>query len=105
MAVALFSLAGVPPIAGFFGKLFLLTAGMKSGLYVLLGFAGVNLVLSLYNYLRVVKYMFIDEAKEPLAPLNRNGQLTTALYVCLIGLIAIGFVTPIYQYIDSLCGI
>ncbi len=105
MAVALFSLAGVPPIAGFFGKLFLLTAGMKSGLYFLMGFAGVNLVLSLYNYLRVVKYMFIDEAEQPLAPLNRNGSLTTALYVCLIGLLAIGFVTPIYQYIDSLCGI
>ncbi|MDP4202599.1 MAG: NADH-quinone oxidoreductase subunit N [Bacteroidota bacterium] len=103
MAVALFSLAGVPPIAGFFGKLFLLTAGMKSGLYVLLGFAGVNLVLSLYNYLRVVKYMFIDDNEAHLAPLNRNRQLTTALYICLIGLIAIGFVTPIYQYIDSLC--
>jgi NADH-quinone oxidoreductase subunit N len=104
MAVALFSLAGVPPIAGFFGKLFLLTAGMKSGLYVLMGFAGVNLVLSLYNYLRVVKYMFIDEAETPLAPLDRNRQLTTALYVCLIGLIVIGFVTPVYDYISSLCG-
>jgi NADH-quinone oxidoreductase subunit N len=105
MSVALFSLAGVPPIAGFFGKLFLLTAGMKSGLYVLLGFAGLNLVLSLYNYLRVVKYMFIDEAETELAPLNRNKALTTALYVCLIGLIIIGFATPVYNYIDYLCGL
>lgn len=103
MAVALFSLAGVPPIAGFFGKLFLLTAGMKSGLYVLMGFAGLNLVLSLYNYLRVVKYMFMDEAETELQPLPRNKQLSTALIVCLIGLIIIGFATPVYHYIDSLC--
>ena len=103
MAIALFSLAGVPPIAGFFGKLFLLTAGMNSGLYVLLGFAGINLVISLYNYLRIVKYMFIDEAVAPLPKLDRNLQLTTAFYICVIGLIIIGFVTPVYNYIDYLC--
>jgi NADH-quinone oxidoreductase subunit N len=103
MVVALFSLAGVPPVAGFFGKLFLLTAGMNSKLYVLLGFAGANLVLSLYNYLRVVKYMFIDEAVEPIPPLYRNRQLTIALTVCIAGLLVIGFIPAIYQYISQLC--
>lgn len=103
MVVALFSLAGVPPVAGFFGKLFLLTAGMNSKLYILLAFAGVNLVLSLYNYLRVVKYMFIDEAVETIPPLNRNRQLTIALVTCTIGLLIIGFVPAIFQYIDQIC--
>jgi NADH-quinone oxidoreductase subunit N len=104
MVVALFSLAGIPPIAGFFGKLFLLTAGLNSKLYILLGFAGVNLVLSLYNYLRVVKYMFIDEAVETIPPLKRNKQLTIALVTCIIGLLIIGFIPAIYQYIDQVCG-
>jgi NADH-quinone oxidoreductase subunit N len=103
MVVALFSLAGIPPIAGFFGKLFLLTAGLNSKLYILLGFAGVNLVLSLYNYLRVVKYMFIDEAVETIPPLKRNKQLTIALVTCIIGLLIIGFIPAIYQYIDQVC--
>lgn len=101
-ALSLFSLAGVPPTAGFFGKLFLLTSGMGNGMYVLLGFAAVNLVLSLYNYLRVVKIMFIDQANEPLGTVNKHFGLTFALIVCAIGIIVIGFVTPIYQYIDAL---
>lgn len=102
LAMALFSLAGVPPTAGFFGKLFLLTAGMGNGMYVLLGVAAINLVVSLYNYLRVVKIMFIDEAETELPVIGRNLTLTIALIICVIGILAIGFITPLYQYIDSL---
>jgi NADH-quinone oxidoreductase subunit N len=100
--VALFSLAGVPPTAGFFGKLFLLTSGMGSGMYVLLGFATINLVLSLYTYLRVVKAMFIDKEEERM-PVVRKSLLTNfVLAVCLIGIIVLGFAGVFYQYIDSI---
>lgn len=100
--VALFSLAGVPPTAGFFGKLFLLTSGMGSGMYVLLGFATINLVLSLYTYLRVVKAMFIDPEEERM-PLIKKSVLTNfVLAVCLIGIIILGFAGVFYQYIDSI---
>lgn len=102
LAMALFSLAGVPPTAGFFGKLFLLTAGMGNGMYVLLGVAAVNLVISLYNYLRVVKIMFIDEAETDLPVIGRNRALTIALVICVLGILTLGFITPLYQYIDSL---
>ena len=101
-ALSLFSLAGIPPTAGFFGKLFLLTSGMGNGMSVLLAFAAVNLVLSLYNYLRVVKIMFIDDAEETLPLIGKHFGLSLALIVCMIGIITIGFITPIYQYIDSL---
>ena len=101
-ALSLFSLAGIPPTAGFFGKLFLLTSGMGNGMYVLLGIAALNLVLSLYNYLRVVKIMFIDDAEETLPLIGKHFGLSLALIVCIIGIITIGFITPIYQYIDSL---
>jgi NADH-quinone oxidoreductase subunit N len=102
LAMSLFSLGGVPPTAGFFGKLFLLTSGMGNGLYVLLAFAAMNLVLSLYNYLRVVKIMFIDEAEETLPVIGKNFFLTVALVICVSGILAIGFIPPIYQYISSL---
>jgi NADH-quinone oxidoreductase subunit N len=102
LAMSLFSLGGVPPTAGFFGKLFLLTSGMGNGLYVLLAFAAMNLVLSLYNYLRVVKIMFIDEAEEILPVIGKNTFLTIALVICVTGILAIGFIPPIYQYISSL---
>jgi NADH-quinone oxidoreductase subunit N len=102
LAMSLFSLGGVPPTAGFFGKLFLLTSGMGNGLYVLLAFAAMNLVLSLYNYLRVVKIMFIDEAEETLPVIGKNFFLTVALVICITGILAIGFIPPIYQYISSL---
>jgi NADH-quinone oxidoreductase subunit N len=102
LAIALFSLAGVPPTAGFFGKLFLLTSGMGNGMYSMLAVAAINLVLSLYNYLRVVKIMFIDQTNEPLPVVEKTFSLSLALIICLIGLLAVGFITPIYQFIDSI---
>ena len=51
MALALFSLAGIPPTAGFFGKLFLITAGAAKGSYFLISIAALNMIVSLYYYL------------------------------------------------------
>jgi NADH-quinone oxidoreductase subunit N len=102
LALCLFSLAGIPPTAGFFGKLFLLTSGISSGMYVLLSVAAVNLVFSLYNYLRVVRIMFIDTAEEPLPVIEKNFTLSLALIICVLGILLIGFISPIYSYIDSI---
>jgi NADH-quinone oxidoreductase subunit N len=102
LTLSLFSLAGIPPTAGFFGKLFLLTSGISSGMYVLLAVAAVNLVFSLYNYLRVIRIMFIEEALETLPPIDKNFALTLALIICIIGILAIGFISPIYSFIDSI---
>jgi len=99
LAISLFSLAGIPPTAGFFGKLFLLTSGIGSGLYLLLAIAAINLVLSLYNYFRVVKFMFIDESQEPLPAISKNFALTLVLVVCISGILLIGFCKPMYQFV------
>lgn len=101
LALSLFSLAGIPPTAGFFGKLFLLTSGISSSMWVLLGVAAVNLVFSLYNYLRVVRIMFIEEINEPLPLIEKNFTLSLALIICIIGILLIGFISPIYNFIDS----
>ncbi|HEY3305211.1 MAG TPA: NADH-quinone oxidoreductase subunit N [Candidatus Binatia bacterium] len=60
MAIFLFSLTGLPPLAGFIGKFFLFAAVIKQEFYLLAVVAVVNSVISLYYYARVVKVMFLD---------------------------------------------
>ena len=102
MGICLLSLAGIPPLAGFFGKLFLLTSAIDSQLYVLLGIAALNLVLSLYNYLRVVRYMFIDTTEEPIPSIKSTPYEIIVYTVCMVGLLTIGFISPIFSYIEKL---
>jgi NADH-quinone oxidoreductase subunit N len=65
LALALFSLAGIPPTAGFFGKLFLLTAGATKASYTFITIAALNMIVSLYYYLRVIRAAFMDKNETP----------------------------------------
>ncbi len=101
LCLALFSLAGIPPTAGFFGKLFLLYSGMGNGMYVLLAVAAINLVISLFNYLRVIRTIFLEAPEGSNLIIKQNRLLNVALIICLIGILLIGFISPIYNYINS----
>jgi hypothetical protein len=70
LALALFSLAGIPPTAGFFGKLFLITAGASKGNYFFITVAALNLIISLYYYLRVIRAVFMDKNEDPIPKLQ-----------------------------------
>ena len=102
MMIALLSLAGVPPTAGFFGKLFLLTSGASKGLIVLLVIASLNMVISLYYYLRVVKAMFVDKNEDPIATISTDVLAKVVLVICVAGILTIGFWNFIFDYIHSL---
>ncbi|HKR04713.1 MAG TPA: NADH-quinone oxidoreductase subunit N [Bacteroidia bacterium] len=102
LTISLFSLAGIPPTAGFFGKLFLLTAGAAKGNYLLITIAALNMVVSLYYYLKVVKTMFMDKNEEPIEKINAGAFSNLALMICVAGIIIIGFVPQIYEFIYSL---
>ncbi len=65
MAAILFSLSGIPPLAGFFGKLFIFEAAIESELYLLATLGILASVVSAYYYLRIIKIMFFDEAADP----------------------------------------
>ncbi len=102
MALAVFSLAGIPPTAGFFGKMFLVTAGASNGNYLLIAFAALNMVVSLYYYLRIVKAIFINRNEQPMEKISGSPATKIALAICMIGIVATGFYSGVYDYIVSL---
>ena len=64
LAILMFSMSGIPPMAGFFGKLMIFQAAIQSGLYVLAVLGVITSVVAAYYYLRVIKVMFFDEPLE-----------------------------------------
>ena len=102
MMLALFSLAGIPPVAGFFGKFFLFTSAAHQGYYWLVFIAVLNATISLYYYLLVVKAMFINKNDSPIAYFRSDLTTRAALLLCVIGIFFIGFLSPIYEFIKML---
>jgi NADH-quinone oxidoreductase subunit N len=80
LAAFMFSLAGVPPLAGFFGKFYVFMAAINAKLYVLAVLGVLSSVVGAYYYLRIVKIMYFDEAAEPLAKPVR-GELGAVMTV------------------------
>ena len=68
-AMMMFSLAGIPPLAGFFAKLYVFAAAVQAGFYVLAVIGVVTSVVGAYYYLRIVKVMYFDDAVEPFDPM------------------------------------
>ena len=91
LTISLFSLAGIPPTAGFFGKFFLIMAGAGKGNYVLIVIAALNMVVSLYYYLRVVKATCFDQAETPASPVTYSPMLVIVLAVTALGTLGLGF--------------
>ncbi|MDR2936318.1 MAG: NADH-quinone oxidoreductase subunit N [Rikenellaceae bacterium] len=103
MMLAVFSLAGIPPLAGFFSKFFIFSAAAAKGEYVLLFVALANTVVSLYYYLLIVKAMFVNPAEEqPIGRIRPDGYNRLSLIVCTVAIVLIGIFSYFYEYIDSI---
>jgi NADH-quinone oxidoreductase subunit N len=102
LAISLFSLAGIPPLAGFFGKFFLIFAGAGQGNYLLIVIAALNMVISLYYYLKVIKNMFMDANENPLEKIKSHWQPKIAMAICVGGILITGLASGAYNYIYSL---
>ena len=98
MSVFLFSLAGIPPTAGFVGKFYIFGAAVKAG-YIWLAIIGVmNSLVSVYYYLRVTVMMYMNEPRVELKGLNWSPSMVIALIIAVIGTLLIGiFPSP---YLD-----
>ena len=101
MMMALFSLAGIPPLAGFFGKFFLFTAAAQNGYFWLILIAVINVTISLYYYLMVVKAMFINKNDNPIERIENNLYTKASFIICLVGIFVLGFYSSIFEYINS----
>ena len=101
MMLALFSLAGIPPVAGFFGKFFLFTAAAQQGLYILVLIAVLNTIIALYYYLLVVKAMFLNRSDKPIEYFKSDGYSRLGLAICVAGLVIIGIYSPVYEFINQ----
>lgn len=101
MMLALFSLAGIPPVAGFFGKFFLFAAAADQGLYILVLIAVLNTIISLYYYLLVVKAMFLNRSDRPIAYFKSDGYSRLGLAICVAGMVIIGLYSPVYEFINQ----
>lgn len=99
MLLALFSLAGIPPTAGFFGKFFLLTSVASQGFYVLLIIAALNMIISLYYYLLIVKAMFIDKNESPVVKFDSSFLTRSGLVICAAGILFTGVFSGFFEYI------
>lgn len=100
MMIALFSLAGIPPFAGFFSKFFIFVSAIQSGFYVLVFIALLNTIISLYYYLLVVKAMFINKNDAPVEKFRSDNSMRLSLLVCGAGIILLGVLSVVYDQLS-----
>jgi len=102
MMLALFSLAGIPPFAGFFSKFFLFSAAAAQGYYLLVFIALLNTVISLYYYLLVIKAMFLNKSENPIETVKSDIPVKISFVVCTLGILLVGLISSIYTQIAAI---
>ena len=92
MLIFMFSMAGIPPLAGFFGKLYVFLAAIEAGLYTLAVIGVLSSVVGAFYYVRIVKLMYFDE---PVEAFDRPiGREMSAVLAGTSLLILLFFVVP-----------
>ncbi|MGK5082021.1 NADH-quinone oxidoreductase subunit N [Bdellovibrionota bacterium FG-1] len=99
--VALFGLAGIPPLSGFVGKFMLFNVAAKAGYYGLVALAAVNSTVSLYYYLRIVRQMYIEPPAEGAQPLAISPLMGAGLAIATLGGVFIGVVPMFFERIGE----
>ena len=79
LAMLMFSLAGIPPLAGFFAKFYVFLAAIQAGLYILAVIGVLASVVGAYYYVRIVKVMYFDEPAEAFEPMPGEVKLVLGL--------------------------
>jgi NADH-quinone oxidoreductase subunit N len=91
MAVLMFSMAGIPPMAGFWGKFYVFMAAVRNGLWPLAVVGVLASVVAAFYYLRIIKIMYFDEPAEGLdRPLGR--PVTLVMVVATLGVLLLTFI-------------
>ncbi len=105
MLAAMLSLGGVPPLAGFFAKLYVFAAAMGQRLTWLVVIGVLNSIVALYYYLMVVKYVFVDRSEGDEQPMEVAPALNFGLWVAVAGILILGvFAAPWYTLAAKAAG-
>ena len=107
MMLAMFSLGGIPPFAGFFSKFFIFSAALQESsvaMYVLVLIALINTIVSLYYYLLVVKAMFINTNDAPIASFKSHWSERAGLLICVAGILVAGLISSVYVFLNAAAG-
>ena len=95
MAVFMFSMAGIPPLAGFFGKFYIFLAAIEAHLYALAVIGVLSSVVAAFYYLRIIKVMYFDELTDSLdKPIGRE-MAAVLVGTGLVVLLFFGFLAPV----------
>ena len=114
LTFCLLSLGGIPPLSGFFGKLYLFWCGWKAGFYFLVIVALITSIISIYYYLKIIKSIVYSK-KEQLklnpyieayivssSSIMEKSSLESIMFLCTIGSIFLGFsINPIRYFIQD----
>ena len=82
--IILFSLAGIPPLGGFFAKFYVFVSVIESGLYTLAIIGLLTTVVSAFYYLRIIKVIYFDEIKKPFDEIKNISITRTVLLSCFL---------------------
>jgi NADH-quinone oxidoreductase subunit N len=82
--IIMFSLAGIPPLAGFFAKFYIFMSVIESGMYTLAIVGLLSTVISAFYYLRIIKIIYFDEIKNPFDNIKNLGITSTVFLSCSI---------------------
>jgi NADH-quinone oxidoreductase subunit N len=97
LAIFMFSMAGIPPLVGFFGKFYVFLAAIEAGLYVLAVVGVLSSVIGAYYYVRIVKLMYFDDPIEAFdRPIGREMAVILAGSSLLIVLLTVG-ISPLLE--------
>ncbi len=97
MALFMFSLAGIPPMAGFFGKYYLFVAAIESGYTWLTIVAVISSMISVYFYIGLVVFMYFKDSPEDMETSDTSGTAGLTLLVCTVFVLAIGLFPSLLQ--------
>lgn len=105
MAVMMFSMAGIPPLAGFFGKLFVFQAAIDAELYTLAIIGVLTSVIAAYYYLRIIKIMYFDAPAVEVIDQAKDTRLNAALFLsCVVLILFIAIPGPLLNSAATAAG-
>jgi len=102
LLIILFSLAGIPPLAGFFAKFYIFMSVIESGMYTLAIIGLLSTIISAFYYLRIIKIIYFDDANKPFDQIKNIGISSTLLLSSVILITFFAYPSLLNKVVETL---